>query len=174
MKLPIPREEIYTVNNSLRILCLIQELCKHTDEPIFTLRDEKEGYESLQTLFINLTVEDPTEATFAEVVFGDVHYWLKARENRILKPYIEEWRMVADVKRKAMAYEAIISEVKNKGRSAFSAAKFLIDEPNKDKRNPKVKESVEETKARAREEATYSEDFRNIKDLLDEQKSQLN
>lgn len=174
MQLPLPREMIYTPQNSLRVLCLIQEISKHTDEPIFTLRDEKEGFISLQRLFIELTIEDPTETVFAEAVFNDVLYWMKARENRILKPYVEEWRQVADVKRKQIAFSAIISEVKEKGRSAFSAAKYLIDEPYKDKRNPKVKESVEESKARAREEALYSEDFKNIKDLLDEQKSQLN
>lgn len=150
------------------------ELCKHTDSPIFTIRDEKEGYESIQTLFINLTVEDPTETVFAETVFGNVPYWLKARENRTLKPYIEEWRAVADVKRKAMAYEAIIGEVKTRGRNSFSAAKYLIDEPNKDKRNPKTKQEVETTKAAARKLSEYSEDYHNIKDLLDEQKSYPN
>lgn len=174
MKLPLDRDQIYTPNNGLKVLCLIKELAKPDDEPIFTLRDEKDGFESLQVLFINLVTEDPTESTFAQVVFGDVLYWMKARENKLLKPHLEEWRKVADVKRKAMAYEAIIGEVKTRGKNCFSAAKFIIDEPNKDKRNPKVKESVEESKAKAKEQSLYSEDLQNIKGLLDEQKSYTN
>lgn len=174
MKFPIGREYLYTTNNNIKILCLIQELAKPDDEPIFTLRDQKDGYESLQILFINLTVNDPTEATFAETVFGDVYYWLAARENSRLKPYLDQWRKVATIKRKRMAYEAIVSEVETRGRNAFSAAKFLIDEPEKDKRKSKVKEDVESTKKAAKDLALYDEDYDRIKGILDEQKSYPN
>lgn len=151
MKLPLRREQLYTPNNVIKSLCLIKELSKPGDEPVFTIRDEKEGYESLKTLFVNLTVEDPSEATFAEVVFNDVGYWLKVRENKVLKPYLEEWREEADIKRKAIAFKSIVKEVQEGGKSAFSAAKFLIDEPYKDKRSKQTKEQVSKTKKAAKD-----------------------
>jgi hypothetical protein len=167
MKLPVDRDQIYTTNNGLKVLCLIKELCKPTDTPIFTLRDEKEGYESLRTLFVSLTVEDPSEATFASVVFDDVGYWLKARENKILKPYVEEWREEADVKRKALAFNAIVHEVKTGGKSAFSAAKFLIEEPYKDKRTPKTKAQVQKTTEKAKASVFIPD---NLDDFLNQGK----
>lgn len=151
MKLPLDRDQLYTPNNVIKSLCLIKELCKPGDEPVFTIRDEKDGYESLKTLFVNYTVEDPSEATFAEVVFNDVGYWIKVRENKVLKPYIEEWREEADIKRKAIAFKSIVKEVQEGGKSAFSAAKFLIDEPYKDKRKAEVKNKVNKTKQAAKD-----------------------
>jgi hypothetical protein len=169
---PLPREQIYSQNNIPRILCLISELCKYDDEPIFTLRDQKEGMESLQTLFINLTVNDPTEVTFAETVFGDVFYWVTVREIKALKDTLDKWREVASIKRKAIAYKAILDEVTSGGKSAFSAARYLIDEPNKNKRSPQVKAEVETTKAAARE--LYSADIANLKDYMDVKKGFAN
>lgn len=164
MKLPLKREQIWTPQNHPKFLCLIKELCKHTDVPVFTLRDEKDGLESLQTLFINLTIEDPTEATFAEVVFGDVFYWLKVRDNKALVPFLTEWRKVAAVKRKSLAYNQIINEVKTQGKSAFSAAKFLLDEPEEVKAKRKTKAEVQETKDLARND--YRSDIDNLKGFI--------
>ena len=163
-KLPLDREYIYTVNQKAKVLCLIKELCKPADVPIFTIRDEKEGYHSLRSLFVSYTIEDASETTFAEEVFGNVGYWLKAREHKFLKPFVEEWREEADVKRKAIAYKAIVEEVQTKGKSAFSAAKFLIDEPHKDKRNTETKAKVEKTKAKARADVYIPE---GLEDILD-------
>ena len=151
LKLPLRRDQLYTQNNVIKSLCLIKELSKPGDEPIFTIRDEKEGYESLKTLFVNLTVNDPSEAVFAETVFNDVGYWIKVRENKVLQPYIEEWRIEAAIKRKSIAYQSIVREVQEGGKSAFSAAKYLIDEPYEDKRKPEVKEKVAKTKQVAKD-----------------------
>ena len=125
------------------------ETCAHHNEPIFTLRDEKEGYISLRKLYLQYVPNDPSEAVFAEVVFGDVGYWLHLRENKLLKPFFDEWRQEADVIRKSKAFTAIIKEVEGEGRSSFSAAKFLIEEPWKDKRDPKVKKESKETTSKA-------------------------
>lgn len=127
----LTRSDIYTPQGSLKILCLIQELAPFgsSQEPLFTLREEKEGFISLKRLFVDHTWDDPSEATFALEVFGDVGYWLKARESKALKVHLTEWREEADVYRKKEAFKAIINEVTSQGKSAFSAAKFLIDEP---------------------------------------------
>ena len=165
LKLPLDRDQLYTANNGIRILCLIKELCKPTDTPIFTLRDEKKGLESLRTLFVSYTVADPTEATFAEVVFNDVGYWLKAREIPKIKVNLDEWRQEADVKRKAIAFKSIIDEVTTQGKSAFSAAKFLIDEPFKDK--PKGSEAAKKSKASTdTAKGIYKDDLDNLQEFL--------
>ena len=145
------REDIYTPNNGLRFLCLIKELCKPTDTPIFTIRDEKSGLISLRTLFLKLVTDDPSEATFAEEVFGDIGYWLKVRDNNHLKPFVEDWRLECDVLRKAKAFKAIMEEITSEGKSSFAASKFIIDEPWKDKRVSKNKADNKATSERAAE-----------------------
>ena len=141
----LTRDQIYTAQQKPKFTCLIMEWCKIEDEPIFTIREEKEGYVSLKKLFVQHTVDDPSEATFAEKVFGDVGYWLDVRESNKLASHISQWREEAEVKRKAKAFKAITTEVKTGGRSAFTAAKFLIEEPWKDKKNPKVAKEAKET-----------------------------
>jgi len=168
LALPLPRETIYTPNNSARFLCLIKELCKPGEDPIFTLQKEKDGYESLQVLFINYTIYDPTESTFALSVFGDVTYWLDVRDTKVMKPYVEKWRREADVRRKALAYQAVINEVTKNGKSAFSAAKFLIDEPEKGKTKP-ARAKANETKSEAKKLVMDSDsklDWDNLKDYV--------
>jgi len=145
----LSRDQIYTPQNKRKEQSLFVETCAHHNEPIFTVRDEKEGYISLRKLYLEYVPKDPSEAVFAEVVFGDVGYWLHLRENKLLKPFFDEWREEAEVIRKSFAFKAIVDEVENQGRSAFSAAKFLIDEPWKDKRNPKVKKESKETTSKA-------------------------
>lgn len=154
------REDIYTTNNGLKFLCLIKELCKPTDTPIFTIRDEKSGLISLRTLFLKLVTDDPSEATFAEEVFGDVGYWLKVRDHKFIKPYVEDWRQECDVLRKAKAFKAIMEEVTNEGKSSFAASKFIIDEPWKDKRNAKVKAKSKESTQQAAD--SYKDDFSRL------------
>jgi hypothetical protein len=130
----LTRDQIYTPNNKPRTVSLIVELAMESSspegvQPIFTVRDEKEGYISLQKLFIDLTVDDPSEHKFAEEVFGDFIYWTVLRENKLLKKHLADWRLTAEAKRKSIAFEYIISEVKTQGKNSFQAAKFLIDEP---------------------------------------------
>lgn len=159
----LDRSQIYTDLNKPKTLCLIKELCKQgIDQPIFTIRDEKEGYISLQKLYVEHTVEDPSEATFAEVVFGDFLYWLALRDNPKVKPFVEDWRQIADAKRKSQAFKAIINEVQNDGKSSFSAAKFLIDEPWKDKRNPKVKAQSKASTEKAM--SSFKDDVKRLRD----------
>lgn len=145
----LTRDQIYTPLNKRKEQSLFVETCAYHNEPIFTVRDEKEGYISLRKLYIQYVSVDPSEASFAEAVFGDVGYWLHLRENKTLKPFFDEWRVEAEVIRKSMAFKSIVEEVQTKGRSSYSAAKFLIEEPWKDKRNPKVKEESKETTSRA-------------------------
>lgn len=141
-----PKELLYGSKGHMRTQSLFLETRRHGDEPLFTLKPgTRHGCPSLRDLFIEYTVYDPSESSFAEAVFGEVAYWENLKKADWMQDHIEKWRYIADVKRKAIAFKTIIKEVENDGRNAFSAAKYLIDEPWKDKKNPKVKEEVKKT-----------------------------
>lgn len=123
------KEQIWTSNNIPRTNSLFKETCRPGDVPIMSLTGGDESLPCLRTLYVNLTVDDPSEATFAETVFGDIRYWFKLREAKFMPAFLNEWREEADIKRKRKAFKAIIKEVEENGRSAFTAAKYLVEEP---------------------------------------------
>lgn len=120
------------------------------NDAVFTIREQKDGYVSLKKLFVDHVVPDPSEATFAQVVFNDVGYWLRVRELKDLKPYIDAWRKEADVIRKSKAFKAMVEEVETNGKSAFSASKYLIEEPWKGRSAQARKTSKETTEKAAK------------------------
>lgn len=143
---------------------LFYELNLGGSEVLFTLKhQDHKGYVSLRKLFISLTVHDPSEVTFAETVFGDMSYWTAIQNSPSLSEYIEEWRQVADIKRKSEAFKAIIDEVQNEGRNRYSAAKFLIDEPWK----PKDRASKEKQKKTTQAARTQvNDDVERLREYL--------
>jgi hypothetical protein len=162
-----PKEKMYTSYNRPQLFtwCIESQSDK---EHFFSLNREDgfRGTRSLRKLFVDLTIEDPTEATFADTVFGDLPYWLSVRDDAFLKNYIKEWRKEADVRRKALAFKAIVKEVKTGSRSAFTAAKFLIDEPwlsgNTVAEKKAIAKSKQETTAEAAEVSKAVEDFKRL------------
>lgn len=104
--------------------------CEYNPDGILTLnRFGKEGRVSLYQLYIIHATEDPSEVQFAEEVFGDILYWKRLQGESFFKSHIAEWRDVAAEKRKQLAFKAVVNEVKTEGRSSFTAAKYLIEEP---------------------------------------------
>lgn len=155
------KDQLWSSTGNPRTRSLFSETKKPGDEPIMTLNGGNKSLPCLRELYVPLVAEDPSEATFAETVFGDIRYWTKLREADFMESYLKEWNMIADIKRKQKAFEAIMDEVKSKGRSAFSAAKFLLDEPWK----PNDKET-KEAKRKSTEEAynPFKEDVERLKD----------
>lgn len=164
--LPLSRDLLYTANSRAIVLTHIAEVCRIGDKPIFTAKAHKRDLISLEELYVEYCVDDPSEATFALAVFGDISYWMTARELPKMKPWVEHWREVADIHRKSMAYKAVINEVKEGGRSAFSAAKYLIDEPNKNKQDPAVRKQVKKTKEAAKQDALESHIPEGMEDFV--------
>ena len=122
-----------TIKGVVRTKSLFYEL-SYTDPThvIFTLKDEDvehngNTYVSIANLYRSLVPQDPTEYTFAMAVFGNWHVWEVIREAPQLKPYISRWRREAEVKIKSEAIAAIATEMKEGGRSSFTAAKLLLE-----------------------------------------------
>jgi len=122
-----------TIKGVVRTKSLFYEL-SYTDPThvIFTLKDDDvdhkgRTYVSIANLYRSLVPQDPTEYTFAMTVFGNWHVWEVIREAPQLKPYITRWRREAEIKIKSEAIASIASEMKQGGRSSFTAAKLLLE-----------------------------------------------
>lgn len=158
-------EQLHSTQNHRLTKALFFETASDTSSAIMTLsRKPKRGLVCLRDLFLELTVDDPSEYEFAEHVFGDYAHWKLISDTAWMKPYLEEWRMVADVKRKSKAFKSVVREVDEGGRNSYTAAKYLIEEPWKDKRRKGVKEQVEATKERA--SSAVASDFERIKEMM--------
>jgi hypothetical protein len=94
-------------------------------------------------------------------------FWTKLKATSWFKPYYEEWADVAREKRKQLAFQAIMQEVKTSGKSSFSAAKYLIEEPWRnggsvyEKR--KIKESIATTATKAYTNSAVQKDLERLK-----------
>lgn len=99
---------------------------------VFTLKDEDyetkgKGYTSLSKLYVSMVPSDPTEYTFAQIVFGSWSIWEAIRKSPLIIEHYTRWKREAEVKIKSQAIQAIALEMSEGGRSSFSAAKLLLD-----------------------------------------------
>ena len=131
--IPISKENLWSSNNQARTHALFAESCKDFETPAMTLEKDDPNLPCLKNYYIDLVVKDPSECEFAETVFNDIAYWLALRETKFFQKYLEKWQTIVEIKRKKIAFSAIVKEVEEGGRSSFTAAKFLIDEPWKPK-----------------------------------------
>lgn len=161
----IKEEQLYTPGGVRLSRALFKEMNDGSSDPFFTLGRSKDGLPSLRSIFIPMVVEDPTELEFAEYVFGDYSFWVHLTKCRWMEPHLEEWRMIADTKRKVNAFKSIAKEAQgNHDRSALSAARYLIEEPWKDKRSPKTKKAVKGSADKA--SAAVQNDVVRLKDFM--------
>lgn len=124
---------------------------------------------ALSKIFIDSVMTDPTEYDFAQAVFGSWDVWEKMCKARELKQHIQKWRKEATIKRKALAFKSVMQEVQEGGKSSFTAAKYLIEEPwaAKDGRTVdgrKARKDAKETAEEAFERAAISEDLKRLKE----------
>lgn len=159
----IPEERLITKSGQRRSRALFKETCLPKDEPVASLGRTTGGLLPIRDLFVSYVAGDPTEYDFAMEVFGDFAHWKMIANTPWMEPYLEEWRETADVKRKRDAFKAVLEEAET-GRSKFSAAKYLIEEPWKDKRNKEVKERSKRTSDRANSE--FKDDIERLKDYM--------
>lgn len=154
-------DQLKGTNGKPRVQSLFLEMSyEDTSNAIFTLKEddyEHHGkfYTSLQKLFVSLVPNDPTEYEFAQLVFGSWEIWEAISTSPRLKGFVQKWRKEAHVKIKSQAIQAIAMEMKEGGRSSFSAAKLLLDKGWLDKdsasvaKNKLAKKEQEEEDKRA-------------------------
>lgn len=161
------REQLYAPNGVKKSTGLFVETCKPEDTPLFSLIQEREGLIWLKSLFIPMVTTDPSEGLFAETVFGDVGFWLNVSKATRLKPFFDDWRKEADVRRKMEAFKVLNEEVQTRGKFAYSAAKYLIEEPWKEQSvKGKKASSSKDTTEDAFSSVFSKQDTKNLKTLL--------
>ena len=166
----------FTKNDSGAVMtkALFYELSYNdTTHVIFTLKDKDielpngRPAVALSQKFIDLCTMDPTEYEFASVIFGSWEIWERISNAPSVKPHVAKWRKEATIRRKAMAFKAVVSEVSEGGRSSFTAAKYLIEENWKDQGQTKdgraARKEVRETASAAYERSAISEDLKRLK-----------
>ena len=145
-----------------------------TDFAVFTTKEDdyttNDGREllSFHKLFVDLTTDDPTETVFSDTVFGSWDAWDKIRnsEKRIVA-LVEKARTEAAIRRKAQAFRVISDEVKNGGKSAFTAAKYLIEEQWVKGQTPDARaarKDARETAEEAFKRSGIAEDLKRLKE----------
>ena len=164
-----------TDNGIIRTKSLFYELAYDNPEfAIFTLKEHDSETSagrplmSLAQTFIAMTIDDPTEVEFADEVFGSWEVWDKIRnsDKRIVAA-IEKWRKEADIRRKAIAFKAVVNEARD-GKSSLAAAKYLIEEPWKKGDNStdgrKKRSEARETAKEAFERTGVAEDIKRLRE----------
>jgi len=155
-------QQLKTDNGIIRTKSLFYELSYVDPEfGLFTLKQEDivmpngRPVVALSKLYLALATMDPTEYTFAISVFGSWEVWEKMQTTAPLKKPIEKWRREADVKRKSLAFESVIKEVQEGGRSSYSAAKFLINEEWKAKEDGRTARKAKSEEAKSTSEEAF-------------------
>ena len=158
-------KDLYNANNNMRLREIFHEY--NPDALLTTDKNGREGKVCLFKLYIAHCVDDPSEVTFAEEVFGDIFFWQCLCEANWFQRHISEWRLIAATIRKRDAFKSIVKEVKEGGRSSFSAAKYLIEEPWKmgnAAERKKNKKLVSDTAEAAFSDSTIQQDIRRLKE----------
>lgn len=142
---------------------------ERTHMVVMSLKSNSKDLPSLRDMYIELCLDDPTETVFAEYVFGDLEFWYEIKESTWFKPFYEEYQRTTTLKRKSQAFRFLTQEVRQQGKGALQAAKYLIEEPWKaktgtatDKR--KARKESQETAQQAFEESGISDDIKRLKE----------
>lgn len=158
-------EQLHSTQGHRLTRSLFKETAKGADQPVMTLaRYPKDDLVQLAPIFIEYVTEDPSEYEFALHVFGNFAHWKLIAESTWMQPYLEEWRMETDVRRKSSSFRRVYEEATSDGRSAYQAAKYLIEEPWKDKRNPKTQKAHQASNTKAAE--GIKDDVLRMKDFM--------
>lgn len=135
-------DQLKTANGITRTKSLFYELSYNDPEyAIFTTKEQDHvtadgrPLVSLQKLYVAMVPNDPTEYEFAQTVFGSWEVWEKIKKAPQIAQFVKRWKNEVEIKVKSQAIQAIAMEMKEGGRSSFSAAKLLLEKGWLDKDN---------------------------------------
>lgn len=134
------------------------------DSAIYTLKDNDYEYNgkflpSIKRLYLEM--EDVTEYEFANKHFLGWGHWQRICNNKVLRKYIDEWRVELELKLRARAAKLMLQQAEG---GSYQAVKWLADRGWDTKRAGRpTKEDIEsEKKAMARAESEYGADIVRI------------
>jgi hypothetical protein len=93
---------------------------------IMSLEDKTSGLPCLRDLYLNLTLEDPTEYYFATEVFNTWDFWENLSSSAVIRPVVDKWRTENMIRQKSLAVKQLKMEA-TMGKSKATAAKWLFD-----------------------------------------------
>ena len=114
-----------TIGN-FRTMSLFFETNNTNYEALYSLKDydhEVDGkvYPSLKKIYLQF--DDPTEWEFVEAVFGNWRHWERICNNKLISPYIDQWRKELEIKLRSQAIREMVKQSSKKD----SAAKWLAE-----------------------------------------------
>lgn len=137
-------------------------------EPIYTLKEEEfNGLPSAKKIYMEQ--RDPTEYKAAMALLGSWEHWLRLLDNKIIRPYIDEWRTELQTVMQAEALQTIVQEAQSGSKSAVTAAKYIAergwekDSKSKNKGGRPSKDAIKrEAKALAADFKDVEEDMKRL------------
>jgi hypothetical protein len=125
------KEQLYNVMGVRKTRQLFREFTPNQDEAIFTIkRYDDYGCYSLCRLYLEFAVDDPTEVSFSEYLFGDHDFWMHLRGTYVLKDLIPKWEAEAEELRISKQIKNVLESTLNE-KSRLQAAKFLLEHGHK-------------------------------------------
>ena len=121
----LTKEQLFGTTGGLITGSLFWEERNNLESAVFTIAENPHpDYIAFKPLFLEHTVPDPTEYTFAMEVFGSWWHWVRINRNKKMRSYFDKCREERDVAIESLAIKEIIKE-SLEGKSRFQAAKFL-------------------------------------------------
>jgi len=123
------RPHFKDVRGVWRTANLFEETCDDPAKypPIYSLKDEDtSSCVSLKRLY--LAMEDVTEHDFARMCLGSWEHWEMINQSWAVKPHIEKWRELLDLKLRAKYLRLIKDTAEDgEGPNALNATKYLLE-----------------------------------------------
>lgn len=157
------------LSNSRLLRGLFIETTLDKTSALYTLRreDHPDGFVSLYRLYLESTVTDPTEYSFAVSHLDGWEHWETLSRCTWFKDHISAWRRELEVRTRSQALRKVLETAQGSSRDAFQANKYLLDgkwvDTPETKRGRKSKEAVKaEVRAMAAEERLFDEEFQRV------------
>lgn len=99
----------------------------------YTLKDEDltrgdTVYLSLKRLYLDSTLDDPTEYHFISTYLYSLDHWDKLCDSNFFLPHLDVWRRTRDLRMKSQMLSIIRTEAMSEsGKNKYGAAKTILD-----------------------------------------------
>jgi hypothetical protein len=162
-------EQYFGPTGQLLVRTMFYELAFDHDLSLLTLKYDDHTLPNGRTLlslpkvYLEYCVNDPTEYTFAQALFGSWSVWAQLQKTKNLQNILSALREEVTVARKAIAFGTLADQAS----SNVTAAKYLIEEPwvsGNGTDGRKNRQKVRETADQAFHKSGIEEDVKRLKD----------